>query len=498
MMQDESIVSRPGRRSDPTMPRLRSSLAAACWLLVACESPEAPEAGAVSVSAATRDLAPPFSGMAVTLDGVTYTGLNGSTPLLIAPVPAGQHQLGLNGLPMGCTVDGAPLKPVTVVPHDTVQVEFVVACAEVAATVLVTASSAGEEIDPNGYRVVLDGVVEGVITAAGALTVAAPPGRHTLELGHLTANCTANGNPREIAVVSGGGQITTHFDVTCGKAPPAGRRHEIAFFTDRNGSGSTHGEEIYLMNEDGTGVRPVPNTSGPLGYAEPTWSPDGSRLLVVGSAGLIVLDPKDGASVPIPNTAGAGEPAWSPDGSRIAFIGNPDDPQVWVADVDGSNAKPVTEDARSSPPSSPTWAPDGSRLAYIGEENFADGFTIGRIVIVNLENGVRDTVYTDEGTFLGEVAWSPDGTMLAFSSPSSATFRYQIYVLDLTPGSRPRSVSSGTLDDWDPSWSPDGTKIAFTRFSIDSTDIYTVNLDGTEELRITNAPSFEGEPAWRP
>jgi hypothetical protein len=479
------------------MPLLRSSLTSACCLIVACESPEAPQGGAVSVSAVISGPAVPSSALQVSVDGVTYTGLSGTAPLVIAPLPAGDHQLALNGIPVHCAVEGEQLRTVTVVAGDTASADFVVQCQEVAATVLVTVSSEGQEIDPNGYQVVLDGTVKGGISTAGALTLAALPGAHTLELSHLTANCAAARNPREISLYSGGSLTATDFEVSCQQAPPAGRGHEIAFFTDRNGTTSTHGDQIYLMNEDGTGVRPVPNTSGPLTYGSPTWNPDGSRLLLTGTD-LYVLDLSGGVPTPIPNTRGGAEPAWSPDGTRIAFVGNPDDdPQIWVVDVDGSNAQLVTAESRAAAPSSPTWAPDGHRIAFVSQENFEEGVTTGRIVILDLQNTVRDTVYTDEGSSLRQVAWSPDGTKLAFSGPSRGTFDDRIQVLDLTGNSGPHVVSSGE-EDIQPSWSSDGARIAFARFSLDSTDIYTVNFDGTEEDRITSEPTLDWDPAWRP
>ena len=58
-------------------------------------------------------------------------------------------------------------------------------------------------------------------------------------------------------------------------------------------------------------------------------------------------------------------------------------------------------------------------------------------------------------------------------------------------------MSSGR-EDISPAWSPDGSRVAFTRLSFVNTEIYTVNLDGTEEVKITSEPSFEGDPAWRP
>jgi len=58
-------------------------------------------------------------------------------------------------------------------------------------------------------------------------------------------------------------------------------------------------------------------------------------------------------------------------------------------------------------------------------------------------------------------AWSPDGTLLAFSAwddpNDSDTSR--IYIVNADGSGEPRILTDGS----DPSWSPDGSRIAFSR-----------------------------------
>ena len=69
-------------------------------------------------------------------------------------------------------------------------------------------------------------------------------------------------------------------------------------------------------------------------------------------------------------------PAWSPDGTRIAFEsdsdvagGNPErDMEIWLMDADGSDPIQITHNALHD--EGPAWSPDGSMLAYSsGPEN---------------------------------------------------------------------------------------------------------------------------------
>ncbi len=66
---------------------------------------------------------------------------------------------------------------------------------------------------------------------------------------------------------------------------------------------------------------------------------------------------------------------------------------------------------------------------------------------------------------------------------------------NLTPNT-PESV------DGEPAWSADGTKIAFSSDRASAfrgnTDIWVMNADGSNPVRITSSPAKEGWPAWSP
>jgi TolB protein len=47
-----------------------------------------------------------------------------------------------------------------------------------------------------------------------------------------------------------------------------------------------------------------------------------------------------------------------------------------------------------------------------------------------------------------------------------------------------------------PSFSPDGTKIAFTSLRSGNAEVYTMNLDGSGILQVTNNPASDGNPSW--
>src|SRR5919106_4687729 len=100
-----------------------------------------------------------------------------------------------------------------------------------------------------------------------------------------------------------------------------------------------------------------------------------------------------------------------------------------------------------------------------------------------------------------EMAWSPDGTMLAFTDYRPDGSR-GLFVMD-AEGATLVDVSSSLLDPSSPTWSPDGRKLAFTGVaSRTGYEIYVVNADGTALQRLTDEPDngVDGafQPAWSP
>ena len=108
-----------------------------------------------------------------------------------------------------------------------------------------------------------------------------------------------------------------------------------------------HGETIYVVRADGSGLRNL--TPKPVGtYAAPAWSPDGRKL-------AFVSDREGNSEVYVMNADGSGQrsltrnpaydadPAWSPDG-RIAFVSNRDGSYgVYVMNADGSGQRRLAQ-----------------------------------------------------------------------------------------------------------------------------------------------------------
>jgi TolB protein len=67
-----------------------------------------------------------------------------------------------------------------------------------------------------------------------------------------------------------------------------------------------------------------------------------------------------------------------------------------------------------------------------------------------------------------------------------------IYVMGID-GSNPTRVTFAGKYNATPAWSPDGKKLAFAGWSDDHFDIFTMNADGTDMIRITSAKKPNGK-----
>lgn len=76
--------------------------------------------------------------------------------------------------------------------------------------------------------------------------------------------------------------------------------------------------------------------------------------------------------------------------------------------------------------------------------------------------------------------------------------RARLYVLNVAAGTVRRVGTVGEWFDEEPRWSPDGQRIAFssTRGGGSNLDIFVMNADGSNIIRLTDHPSPEQGPSW--
>lgn len=137
----------------------------------------------------------------------------------------------------------------------------------------------------------------------------------------------------------------------------------IAFSSNRDGN-----NEIYLMRQDGSGIRRL--TNNPWIDVSPAWSPDGTRIAFTSDrTGIpaVYLMGSDGTGqrrlTSIPNSY-EDSPSWSPRGDRIAFVirTGSTGAEIATASPDGGNVLMLTMGEGSN--EDPEWSPDGLRIVF--------------------------------------------------------------------------------------------------------------------------------------
>jgi serine/threonine protein kinase len=273
---------------------------------------------------------------------------------------------------------------------------------------------------------------------------------------------------------------------------------KIAFVSNRN----DNIPNIWLINVDGKGLTPL--TALEAGACQPSWSPDGKRLVFVSpcsvgkkflpDSGLYIIDQLGKDLTPIQNQAY--NPAWSPDGTRIAFVSVREGgtPQIFIYNLEDESVLYLKDiDGGLRPNTNPTWSPDSQKIAFVGSDNqiramFADG--TGRILLVKNAFDFNNA----------EPVWSPNGETIIFSQQPKDLG--SIWLASASVSSESNLASKIQNSDLfrQVSFSPDGKWIAVTGNPDGYHELYIMTTDGVNLTQLTGTEDdfYEFDPAWSP
>jgi dipeptidyl aminopeptidase/acylaminoacyl peptidase len=232
---------------------------------------------------------------------------------------------------------------------------------------------------------------------------------------------------------------------------------------------------------------------------------------------------------------GVADPRVSPDGRTIAYVvwsvdrdANAYRSTIHLVDVEGS-APPRQLTAEDKEDLAPRWSPDGRLLAYVSNREQEKK----QLYVISIEGGESRRL-TDLPEDVSQVAWSPDGTRIAFSSrvpdpayeqkdekrraPRRITRlqyklddvgwttdrRQHLFVVSADGSAGPAQLTSGDYEDGYPSWSSDGGSLAFVsareaNWDVrDVRDVYVVEAGGGEPVRLTDGSGWCEATSWSP
>jgi Tol biopolymer transport system component len=278
-----------------------------------------------------------------------------------------------------------------------------------------------------------------------------------------------------------------------------GQNGKLTFF-----SGAQDLPNIWTANPDGTGARRLTNDNVAIDPpSEPTWSADGSRIAI---SGLFWMS---GDTTPAENDAtfivSGAFPSWSPDGQRVAYTVQPGNfsggRALRIANLDGTGVHTLdypgcVSDLRTA------WSPDGSKIAFqrsnIAACNEPDAFRDwADIYVINTDGSGLTRLAGSGPREDSHPNWSPDGSKIAFDSDIAPPYTggQEIFVMN-ADGTNPVRLTNNTVSDLAPAWSPDGTKIVYQHAS-ESTgapEIHIMNADGSGDIFVLPGQM----PDWQP
>ncbi|MCU0634600.1 MAG: hypothetical protein MUE41_06985 [Gemmatimonadaceae bacterium] len=237
---------------------------------------------------------------------------------------------------------------------------------------------------------------------------------------------------------------------------------------------------VWVVDSDGENARPVAESG-----LSPAWHPNGRALAyqVFGDAGsrIVAKDLVTGAQRTLRGTTGGlnMSPAISPDGRQVIYAhGEANGTDLMMVPWDDGTPRRITV-GRGSDNVSPAFSPDGRRVA----------FTSGRvghpevyIADVDGTNAELLTAYAfGDQNYRSNPAWSPDGRLIAYQSLTGGQFHITtISLLDR----QVKQVTTESRND-DPSWAPDSRHVVFTSRRSGVSQLWVVDIESGRTRQVT-------------
>jgi Tol biopolymer transport system component len=252
-----------------------------------------------------------------------------------------------------------------------------------------------------------------------------------------------------------------------------------------------------LFSVEPTGTNLTQLTHEQRNASEPVWSPDGTKLAYMADTGQtgyafdIFVVGADGAN-PVKLSShpsdNVGAIAWSPDSKQLIFNSGRADtdggPGLYRVNADGSGETKLTfdgVDGKFINHFTLDWSRDGKQIVFIAFPTAGPDYTL---LFADPNGGA---VTPGPKVNIAQVAdyfkWSPDGQHILYSDNNTVTV--------MNPDGSSQTVlvnSSEGLFVQGVAWSPDGSQVAFTAYVLSSSEpvsqLYTVNADGSNRQPI--------------
>jgi dipeptidyl aminopeptidase/acylaminoacyl peptidase len=272
--------------------------------------------------------------------------------------------------------------------------------------------------------------------------------------------------------------------------------------------------QIWMTSWDGSNT--IQLTTDTSNESRPRWSPDGRYISFLSARGnanetsqLWLMSRQGGEGIRITNFTGdVNDYAWSPDGTHIVLVVE-DDPDAAADDSAHKDSSAQTAHGDHKKP----------KPIVIDRYEFKEDITgyLGksRDHLYLLDVGTHASrILTPDAFDEQQPAWSPDGRRIAFVSKRSPADvdranNWDVFAMDTQPGAAAVQLTTWPGPDNPPeagrlAWSPDGSSIAYVRgtadprlFAYDELQLAVVSASGGEPRVLTAAlDRAVSQPQW--
>lgn len=280
---------------------------------------------------------------------------------------------------------------------------------------------------------------------------------------------------------------------------------QIAFASSRSGI-----PQIYLADlTDGSLVQ---ITDMPNGACQPSWSPDGLRLVFISpckgaeftyfNTSLYVINADGSGLRPIAVSPGGNfDPAWSPDGKKIAFTSmRTGQMEIFTVSVedDFSTVTQITQGAQKFESRMPAWSPRSTQIVYVVKR-----FEVYQIWMMEADGSEQKQIVRSGLEYWDYApAWSPNDDLIFFNQRCATRF-CNPYLMSILPYDRSveqgKRVPLNIVLIQNVKFSPDGFYLAYEGVGEEGNlDVFYMTIAGGDRVRLTTDKSLDFHPAWRP
>ncbi|MFN8456929.1 MAG: hypothetical protein U0401_20070 [Anaerolineae bacterium] len=190
------------------------------------------------------------------------------------------------------------------------------------------------------------------------------------------------------------------------------------------------------------------------------------------------------------------KPSYAPGRRHQLLFSSKQGERLSITAINLEGRDPVDIGGREWDNWDPSFAPDGQRLTFVSSRSGRPEIYIMQLDGSEVQLVTNDLIRAVIGgpVNIGSPVWSPNGRWIAFVVSERAG-QSDIWLVNADSSNAVRLTRSGAVDS-NPAWSPDSSQLAFVSTRDGNAEIYLADLASGEERNLTNSPFDENYPAW--